>query len=263
MNIMSLVYGLGFLSFFLTCSANNNTDAGPAIVTEKVPDRGAAVKEVNSEIDVADRKIVQTGYVSFETQNAAATATFIRQLVSEYNAYSSSDYINNYSGRVDYSITIRLPYDSFEEFINKLEKHAGHFESKNITANDVTEEYIDIEARLKTKRDLEKRYLELLSKAAKLDEVINIEKELNNVRSEIESIEGRLKYLSNQVAMSTITVTYYEKVYSDFGFLNKTKQAIRTGWSGLKWFIIGLISLWPFLILSALGYFLYKKRYRR
>ena len=73
-----------------------------------------------------------------------------------------------------------------------------------IDSQDVTEEYIDITARLKTKKELEARYLELLKKANKVEEIVSIEKEIGNLRSDIESIEGRLRYINNAVAYSTL-----------------------------------------------------------
>ena len=78
----------------------------------------------------------------------------------------------------------------------------------------------EIEQCSKTKKEVEARYRELLTRATSVEEILKIEEQIGNIRTEIESAEGRLRYLSNQVQYSTLHVTFYEK-YSNFGFWNK------------------------------------------
>lgn len=242
-------YIFGLSGIFLTCGSRDFAGADSSVYPYEYQD--ASPIEKNQADQIPEKKIIQTGNVSFETQNIESTLNFIGDLIKESNAYSSKEYSNNYTGRAEYSLSVRIPSENFDSFLSKLEKHVGRFENKNISLTDVTEEFIDAEARLNNKKELEKRYVELLAKAVKLEDVLSLERELNGVRAEIESIEGRYRYLKNQVAMSTLTITFYEKVFSDFGFLMKVKQALANGWNGLKRFIIGLISIWPFIIIGA------------
>lgn len=124
-------------------------------------------------------------------------------------------------------------------------------ENKNINTQDVTEEFIDVQARLKTKKELEIRYRELLKLAKTVNEMISIEREMGEVRSDIESMEGRLNYLKNHVAFSTVKVSYYETIATDFGFSSKFIQSFKNGWNNLILFLIGIINVWPFLILAS------------
>lgn len=247
MKALLFYYTFGLSGIFLTCNSKDFSGANSNVYSYEYHD--ASQIEKNQVDLLSDKKIIQTGNVSFETQNIESTLDFIRDLIKEFDAYSSNEYSNNYSGKVEYSLTIRIPSENFDSFLSKLEKHVGRFENKNVSLADVTEEFIDVEARLNNKKELEKRYVELLARALKLEDVLSLERELNGVREEIESIEGRLTYLKNQVAMSTLSVNFYEKVFSDFRFLMKVKQALANGWNGLKWFIIGLISIWPFIII--------------
>ncbi|WP_276366720.1 DUF4349 domain-containing protein [Chryseolinea sp. H1M3-3] len=125
----------------------------------------------------------------------------------------------------------------------------------------MTEEFIDVEARLKTKKDLELRYRDLLKFAKTVEEMLSIESQMEDVRSNIESMEGRLNYLRNQVALSTITLSYFETTAADFGFASKLITSLKNGWDNFMVLIIALVSIWPFIILSAIiVYILIRRR---
>jgi len=128
----------------------------------------------------------------------------------------------------------------------------------------VTEQFIDVEARLKTKKELEIRYKEILKQAKTVQDIVSIESQIASVRSEIESMEGRLNYLKNQVAFSTLNVTYYETIGTDFGFASKFIESLKGGWDNLLAFIIFMINLWPFVLgLSIVVVWIWRKRMKR
>lgn len=128
----------------------------------------------------------------------------------------------------------------------------------------MTAEYIDIEARLKAKKTLESRYLELLKKATKVSEILEIEKELSVIREEIESKEGQLKYLQNKVSLSTVTINFYKTVANSqdatVSFSSKIWNAIKSGWNGISTFFIGLLHIWPFIIILVAVILYIRKR---
>jgi hypothetical protein len=134
----------------------------------------------------------------------------------------------------------------------RISESAKKIDFKNVQVQDVTEEYIDVETRIKTKKELESRYRVLLSKARTVEEILSIEKELGTLRSDIESIEGRLKYLKDQVSLSTLSVEYYELTRSTLNFSSKLGHAVVSGWKLLLGFIVGLVNLWPFIIIIVL-----------
>jgi hypothetical protein len=120
---------------------------------------------------------------------------------------------------------------------------------------------MDVEARLKNKKQLEGKYQELLAKANNMEDILKIEKEISLIREDIESTEGRLRYLNNQVGYSTLIITYYEKkvTTTGFHFLDKIVDALSSGGIGLLWFIIGLVQLWPMWIIGGIiWYIIYK-----
>jgi hypothetical protein len=112
---------------------------------------------------------------------------------------------------------------------------------------------------MKTKKEIESRYKELLSQAKDVEDILSIEKEIGTLRTDIESVEGRMQYLQNQVAFSSLTVEFYQKTSSAFHFSSKAGQAIVMGWKWLLAFIIFLVHLWPFIIIGGIIIFTVKR----
>lgn len=110
------------------------------------------------------------------------------------------------SSRQDTSIVVRVPRDRFDDVVAKIEK-LGDVTHRDIKAQDVTDEYVDVAARLKNAYAMRDRLTDLLSRAASKD-ALDIEKELGRVTEDIERMEGRLKLLRDQIAFSTITVSF-------------------------------------------------------
>lgn len=212
---------------------------------------------------VIERKIIKEGEISFETSNSTETKEIISKSVSEFNGYISNDNVYDYKDKIEYRITIRVPADKFELLLDRISQNAKKLDSKNINALDVTEEFIDIESRIKTKKELENRYRELLKQANKVEEILTIEKEIGYLRTEIESIEGRLKYLKDKVSFSTLTVVFYEKTGSAFGFNSKIGEAAQNGWTNLLWFFVALTNLWPFILIALAIFIIYRRLYHR
>lgn len=121
---------------------------------------------------------------------------------------------------------------------------------------------IETTERKLTKKELEARYLDILKQAKKVTELLEIENQIGQLRSDIESIEGRLKYLQDQVSFSTLTMTFYEAIPNETAFGQKFKNGFRNGWYNLIWFFVALTNIWPF-ILVGLGLILGVRFYRR
>jgi hypothetical protein len=229
----------------------------------EVPDEEEIREDLSSE-EIIDRKLIRNGQLEFQTEEVKKTKAEVEKICKELNAYISSESENNYENRLQYNQLIRVPATSFDALLSRIEPLAKKIENKNITTQDVTEEFIDVEARLKTKKELETRYREILKQAKTVEEIISIESQIANVRSEIESMEGRLKFLKNQVAFSTLNLTYYETIGTDFGFASKFVESIKGGWDNLLTFIIFLINLWPFVVgLFLLSYWLWRKKLKK
>ena len=215
-----------------------------------------------SSSQTTSQKIIKTGNLRFETQDLAKTYQKILDAVRNVKGYVQRDNTGkNYNSHYQ-NLTIRIPSESFDTVIQTISDGVSYFEEKTISQRDVTEEFVDLNARLKAKRTLEKRYLELLSKAKDVKEMLEIERELSKIREEIEAREGRLQYLQNQVSESTITIYFY-KITSERGvtvsYGSKMANALKNGWNGISEFFLGLLHVWPFIILVVLVIFMTRR----
>ncbi|MFT5915225.1 MAG: hypothetical protein ACJAWV_000391 [Flammeovirgaceae bacterium] len=208
--------------------------------------------EEDANTGVTERKLMKEGYVEFRTGDLESVKNQISQGVKKYKAYISSDQIYKAPNRISNTVVIRVPSQKFDSLLNEIISGVETVDSKEIKVKDVTEEFLDVEARLKTKKELETRYLALLKKANTISEILEIEKQIEALRSEIESTEGRLKYLESRVSFATLTLTFYEQTNTETTFSYEFKQAFRNGWQNLIWFLVNLTNLWPFLILLPL-----------
>jgi len=225
---------------------------------------GGEEGEPAAQIDnITDRKITKQGDIRFQTGDASQTKLLITKTILESGGYIAQEETFNYDDRDEYRIEIRVPADKFDPLLSKISESAEKLDSKNISAMDVTEEFIDISARLKTKKELEERYKALLKQATKVEEILAIEKEAGQLRSDIESIEGRLNYLKDRISLSTLTVTYYQKGNTAFGLSSKLKNGIQGGWNNLLWFFVGLTHMWPFVLIIAAAIFFFIRQRRK
>jgi hypothetical protein len=213
--------------------------------------------------NVTARQLVKNGALVFRTDNLEETKVAVEMICKKADAYISNENLSNYDDRISYHQTIRIPAPQFDSLLHKLEQLADDVENKSIQITDVTEEFIDVQSRLKTKYEIEARYRELLKQARTVEDILSVEKELGNVRGDIESSEGRLKYLRNQVAYSTLDLNYYALKGTNFGFASKFIVSLRNGWDNLLGFIIGLLSVWPFLILIVVAIWAIRKYWFR
>ena len=204
---------------------------------------------INSSIE---KKFIKNGRLRFETDDLIETKGFLKELIKESNGYISSDNQSQSGGRNYNALTVRIPTKNFDSFMNKLSGKVEKFETKNITVEDVTARFYDLKTRLKTKKELEKKYLQILQKARSVKEILEVEREINKLRENIESTEGRFKYLSNQVSFSTLTIQFYKQVGSEPNFGTKVIDSLKDGISYISSFFLGALSIWPFILILGI-----------
>lgn len=258
-----------------TCNGGaNETTVTETAVTEElmaaapqeaVADAGKTT--LNAAAPFTEQKIIRTGHLRFESADLAATGKAVMDAVRKHKGQLQSDVENNDSYNLQRTMTVRLPSAGFDSFIADISKGVAYFDVKQISSEDVTEQYIDLDARVKAKKVLEARYLELIGKAKKVSEVLEIEKELSAIREEIEAKEGQLRYLKNRVALSTITVEFYKRTATDpaatVSYGSKMWNAVKSGFNGLSAFFIGLLHIWPFILIFVIVFYILRKKFRK
>jgi len=183
--------------------------ASPSEAPNVPGEGGRDESEITDEL-TEDRKIVKTGSMTLEVGNITETINKIAKITNELNGYVVSSHKYDYERRVEGRITIRVPFEKFEEAFARLRQLATAVLYETTTAKDVTEEYVDLEAQLSNLLATEAQYLALLEKAENVEEMLMVQKELSKVRGEIEQIEGRMKYLEQTSETSLIEVNLQE-----------------------------------------------------
>jgi Domain of unknown function (DUF4349) len=190
--------------------------------------------------------------------------------VKAIGGYISNSSERREGGNLENTLTIRIPFQKFDTFLTDAEKESIYTDYKNVSAEDVTAEYVDNSLRIKSKQKVFDRYLELLKQAKNVQEIMAVEENIRVIREEIEAKEGRQKFLDDQVTYSTITLTIYqvtEATYApDEPFYTRIWHNFRDGWGSVFNNVIGIFYLIPYLLIMALIiYFIrrwWKKRNR-
>lgn len=212
---------------------------------------------------VIDRKLIKNARLAFETNNLSETHQRIISLSKKHKGYISADESQKGYNQVSNRLEIRLPADNFDAFISEVSNGVEHFDTRSIDVQDVTEQFVDLDARLNTKKALEKRFLELLGKAKNVTEILEIEKEISKLRSDIEVMEGRLRLMKNQIAFSTIQIEFYvQELEKTTGFGWKFSRGFKNGWENLLGFFVGLVNVWPFALILLTILIILRRRWK-
>lgn len=158
------------------------------------------------------------------------------------------------------TIIFKIPKGKFYSNLDSIKNLFISLENERVQIEDISTQYIDVEARLLTKKEAEKRYLALMQKANSVKDILEIEQALRQIREEIESFEANLRYLKNSVQYSTITITAYSQSIKIQGenFLTRFIKSISNGFNFLVSAFLFIISLWPLFILFILILIIYK-----
>ncbi len=153
-----------------------------------------------------ERMIVRNGNISLVVDDVADTQDEIEEMAVGLDGWVvSSDVYGEEEGK-RVRISIRVPSDSFDEAMAELREMAVRVTSESTSTQDITEEYIDLQSRLKNAQATEEQYLALLERAEDVEDILSIYEALSRIRSEIEQIKGRMQYLEQTSSTSLIAV---------------------------------------------------------
>ncbi|EKD33202.1 MAG: hypothetical protein ACD_76C00069G0006 [uncultured bacterium] len=179
----------------------------------------------------ADQKIIKTANLSVVVKNVTDNISRIATIAESKSGYVQfSSVYEQEDGSHTGSITVRVPVDQFDASMKEIKALADVVETESVNGQDVTEQYTDLEARLRNAKAQEVTFLSLLDKATRIEDILAIQRELSNVRLTIESLEGQIKYLENTTSYATISVSLSEvPVFSaptkTFRFMTIIKEA--------------------------------------
>lgn len=160
----------------------------------------------------AERRIIYEAQVSLVVKKMSETETEIAKLLKQFDGYIADASVDRRQGiALTGRWKVRVPAPQFDDFLEAVSK-LGIAENRQQTAQDITEEFVDLEAQITNKKRLEERIVALLKDAnGKIKDVIEVERELARVRGEIEQMEGKLRYLTNRSDLTTVSIVAREE----------------------------------------------------
>jgi hypothetical protein len=221
--------------------------------------------------EIDQRMIVRNGDMSLVVDDVNEAMQAITQLATGYNGYVVSSRVTGEEDEMWGWIAIRVPDDKFDQALAEIRGLAVRVEEESTNSQDVTEEYIDLEARLANAEATEQEFLALLDKAQDVDDILEIYESLSRVRQEIEQIKGRMQYLERTSSMSLISVSLRPE-FPD-------KPPVPAGWNAVEIFksaarglvitgqVLGTIAIWLLIFIpiwgTILGIILWRRHRRR
>jgi hypothetical protein len=217
--------------------------------------------EASTDLPEADKKIIKNGNLSLKVDNADKANASVTKIAKDNGGeVASSNFRQSGTNVKSGSITVKVPVANFEKTFADLKKVASLVLTESTSGNDVTEQYVDLQAQLKNKQTEEDAFTKIMAQAQKIDDVLAVQRELSRVRGQIEQLQGRIKYLESQTNMSTITVSLTEDAnisiadrWRPWQVVKETTSVLVKKVQGFVDFVIKLVILvLPVLLLYAL-----------
>ena len=212
-----------------------------------------------------DKKIIKTASLRLEVKDYNAFATSLREKIKEFGGYIAQEEQVQSGYKIENSLAIKVPVDQFDDAVAQISSKAETVNEKKISSQDVTAEFVDTRSRIEARKQVRLRYMDFLKQAKNMEEILNVQSQINGIQEQIESAAGRIEYLSHSSVFSTINLTYYQILNASaiddekpsFGI--ELNHAFRNGWSWMGDLFVGLVSIWPLLLLIFSGVVIYKR----
>jgi hypothetical protein len=250
-----IIFLLVLLIFSMSCSRKGDSNLGPlksagtkdseqlrAEVASQSYGAQAQTVSLNnvdkarSTAEAADRKIIRNADITIEvpsTTDAQHRVTSIAEahggfvVTSEAKQRESNDPAQR---TLDIKLVVRVPSNRFGAAFDEIKQLAGNTPAEQVTSQDVTEDFIDLEARLKTQKALEIQFLEIMREATKIADALEVQRQIAEVRTDIEKLEGRKRFLENRSSLSTINVNIQTPkpviTVTQTGFRHSLREAV-------------------------------------
>lgn len=203
------------------------------------PAQNVSLNEVDKAASTADafeRKIIRNADITIEVASPSEAQHKVATIAEAHGGFivtseaKQRDNADPAQRTLDIKLVVRVPSNQFGAAFDQIKGLASNTPQENMSSQDVTEEFIDLEARIKTQKALELQFLEIMRQAKKIDDALEVQRQIAEVRTEIEKLEGRKRFLENRSSMSTINVNIYAPkpmvAVSSTGFGHSLRSAI-------------------------------------
>jgi hypothetical protein len=226
-----------------------------------VPTMAPAAAESGS---VIETKIIKTASLTIEVKDVPGAVETLKNIAAQKGGYLSSTNVQKgYNDRLSGSVVIRISQAEFENTLTGV-KAIGTVKSSSTQGQDVTEEYVDLQAQKISYQNQLTQYNAIMKQSTKIEDIIKVQQQIDRVQTELNRLEGRLRYLNSRIDLSTITVSLQEPepVGGDTGhnFITTINEGLAGFLGMIDAIIIIFLSLLPLIILGGIGYGIYRWR---
>jgi len=213
-----------------------------------------------------DKKIIKTADLNIEAKNFKVFTDRLHRMVKRSGGYIAGEQQVQSLSTIENTVTIKVPVDQFEDLLLEVASDSDRLVEKKISSEDVTTQLVDTRSRLETKKEVRERYLELLKQAKGMKDILAVQDVINSLQEEMDAAAGRIAYLGHSAAFSTINLKFYQVLDATVkddpspSFWHKLKDAVDGGWTWASSLVLGLISIWPLLLLGGLGWMAVRRR---
>lgn len=230
----------------------------------------------------ADRKIIRNADLTMEVGSTTDTQHRIVSIAEAHGGFvatseaKQTESVEPSRRTIDIKLVLRVPENQFGDALDQIRGLGSNLKEEKVTGQDVTEEFIDLEARIKTQKALEVQFLQIMKQAGKITDALEVQRQIAEVRTDIERLEGRKRFLGNRSSLATITVNIQTPtpiVVSTTGFRHSVREAVSDSvelGSGivifLVRFVIVTLPIFVFLLLPGallLRYFMRRAKRMR
>ena len=240
--------------------ANMAYTGSPA--TMPVPTQALSLS--GSGTSIIETKIIKTASLTLEVKDIPGAVETLKSIAAQKGGYLSSTNVQKgYNDRLTGSVVIRIPQTEFENALIGV-KAIGTVKSISTQGQDVTEEYVDLQAQITSYQNQLAQYNAIMKQSTKIEDIIKVQEQIDLVQTELNRLEGRLKYLNSRIDLSTITVSLQEPEpvggESGHNFISTINEGIAGFFGMIDAIIIIFLALLPLIILGGIGYGIYRWR---
>jgi len=274
-----------FISPFISCDTIQSENKSPAF--DKLADNDVPPNEQPGEYNANDtveqggnspvrtsgrgsgnewaKKIIKTAFLNIEVKQYKDFTTVLQEIVIKSGGYIAKEEQSQSDYKLGNTVEIKVPVDQFDPVVNSLASVALKTNERKIQSEDVTAAVVDTRSRLEARKQVRLKYLDLLTQAKNMSEILQVQKEIDDIQEEIEAASGRINYLTHAAALSTIRLTYFQVLNpgaignNEPSYGMRLLNSLKTGATWMGELVIGLLSLWPLFIFIFLGWLLIRK----
>lgn len=218
----------------------------------------------NTASQAVDRKIIRNASLTLEVASPSDVQPKIVSIAEAHQGFVVTSEATQRTAddrtkpEITVNLIVRVPASQFNQVLEEVRAVGTRRLQEKVTGQDVTEEFMDLEARIKNQKALELQFLEIMKRAGKVEDALSVQTQLAGVRTEIEKLEGRRRFLENQASLSTINITLQPptQIVNATGFWYSVRTAFSDGVDVAAEIILFLIrviiALTPILVLVVL-----------